>query len=110
MNKGLELATGDIVGFLNSDDFFCNSEVISEYADNFKNNPQFDAMYGDISYIQESVRNGIKIYEKLGIWTYNKEGFSKGWIPPHPSFYVKKRYLINTETLEKIYFLLQILI
>lgn len=90
MNKGLELATGDIIGFLNSDDFFCNSEVISEYAANFKNNPQFEAMYGDISYIEESVRNGVRILRNWESGPITKKGFSKGWIPPHPSFYVKK--------------------
>tara|TARA_B100001057_G_scaffold500748_1_gene617546 strand:+ start:657 stop:1427 length:771 start_codon:yes stop_codon:yes gene_type:complete len=90
MNKGLKLATGDIIGFLNSDDLFCNANIINEYATNFLNYPQFDAMYGDISYIKENLQDGIKILRNWKPGPVKENGFSRGWIPPHPSFYAKR--------------------
>ena len=90
MNKGLELSNGDIIGFLNSDDFFSNEYVIEEYAEAFQQDQALDACYGDISYIAKNVEDGIKILRKWETGEYKPGSFSKGWIPPHPSFYTKK--------------------
>ncbi len=90
MNKGLDLSNGDIIGFLNSDDFFSNENVIEEYAEAFQQDQALGACYGDISYIAKNVDDGIKILRKWETGEYKIGSFSKGWIPPHPSFYTKK--------------------
>ena len=90
MNKGIEIATGDVIGFLNSDDFFCNDEIINQYATYFSQNPHTEAVYGDISYIQNDIKEGIKILRNWKAHSFSKGSFSRGWIPPHPSFYARR--------------------
>ena len=53
MNQGIEAATGDVVGILNSDDFFTSEGVLQRVADEFKANPRLDALYGDIHFVRE---------------------------------------------------------
>ena len=86
MNKGIHNATGDVIGFLNSDDWFANDLVIDEIARNFiaKN---IDAVYGDLEFVKNEHDNNPK-----RIWiskNYKDNLFSKGWVPPHPTFYAK---------------------
>ena len=84
-NKGLKLATGDIIGFLNADDVFCNENSIQDIVDAFSNN-EADIVYGNLDYVNEEskvIRNWIsKPYEKGLV--------KKAWMPAHPSFYCKK--------------------
>lgn len=83
MNKGLELATGDVIGFLNSDDVFLENNVLLSVAKAFENK-NIDIVYGNINYINH---NG-KIIRK---WiSGNQKSFANGWHPPHPAFYAKK--------------------
>lgn len=86
MNKGLMLASGDFVGILNSDDFFSSDNVISEMVDFLKKN-ECDAVYGDVHYVDSS---NIKVVTRY----YSSKWFRKwmmrlGFMPAHPSFYVK---------------------
>lgn len=90
MNKGIELCSGDVIGFLNSDDFFCNRNVIKDYAEAFQKDQDLEACYGDVSYIEKNIDHGIKILRKWKTGEFKIGSFSKGWIPPHPSFYAKK--------------------
>lgn len=88
INKGISKATGDIVGLLHSDDIFNGSHIISEIVNAFKNNPTAELLYGDLQYVQREdtsqvVRNWISGPYKDGL-------FLKGWMPPHPTFYVRK--------------------
>jgi glycosyltransferase involved in cell wall biosynthesis len=84
MNKGIKIATGDVVGFLNSDDTFSSTNVLSQIIGVFKDNPQKDIVYGDINY----VRKDGKITRK---WvTGEQKSFTKGWHPAHPGFYAKR--------------------
>ena len=86
MNKGLSFCNGDIVGFLNSDDFFYNNQVISGYVEKFKNQDA-DVVYGDLDFIAE---NQNKIVRRWRSSSFEKKNISRGWIPPHPTFYAKR--------------------
>lgn len=88
MNKGIELATGDIIGILNSDDFYFNSDVLQKVADCFARE-DVDACYGDIIYVGKKNKNKIVRRWKAG--EYHEKNLDRGWIPPHPAFFVKRR-------------------
>lgn len=87
MNKGLKLATGEVVGILNSDDFFYDYSIIAKIVNTFslKN---CDCLFGDIVYVNRKDTAKIIRYWKSSVMP--KHGFSYGWHPAHPSFYVKK--------------------
>ena len=87
MNKGIKAATGDIVGILNSDDFYPNSFVLSNVAKSFKKY-NCDAVYGDLVYVKEKDTTQIKRYWQAG--NYNTSKIKNGWMLPHPTFFVKK--------------------
>jgi glycosyltransferase involved in cell wall biosynthesis len=88
MNKGIKLATGNIIGFLNSDDFYANNEIISKVAIEFKRDPYLDVCYADLIYVNKLNSNKNIRYFKSSKF---KQGlFSKGWCPPHPTFFVRR--------------------
>ena len=87
MNKGIRAATGDIVGILNSDDFYPNSFVLSNVAKSFKKY-NCDAVYGDLVYVNKKDTTQIKRYWQAG--NYNTSKIKNGWMLPHPTFFVKK--------------------
>jgi len=87
MNKGLALATGDIIGVLNSDDFYCSNDVIELVVRAFQEN-ETDCLYGDLNYVDPNDTN--KIVRKWRSGGYLRKKFLKGWMPPHPTFFVKK--------------------
>jgi glycosyltransferase len=95
MNKGLALATGDIIGVLNSDDFYCSNDVIEQVVLAFQNNIT-DCLYGDLNYVDPV--DTSKIIRKWRSGSYSKENFLKGWMPPHPTFFVKKSCYENFGT------------
>jgi glycosyltransferase len=87
MNKGVQLATGDIIGILNSDDIYANNNVLSKVAYFFeKENP--DTVYGDLNYVDAENMNIVVRKWKSG--GFRKSNFYYGWMPPHPTFFVKK--------------------
>jgi glycosyltransferase involved in cell wall biosynthesis len=88
MNKGLELACGDIVGILNSDDVYFDEKVIEKVIEQF-NKEKVDSVYGDLYYVKEDNLNDVVRYWKSSV--FKKGSFAKGWHPPHPAFFVKKR-------------------
>jgi len=85
MNKGIKSATGDIVGFLNSDDVYADGEVIEKVAKTIWEK-EVDSCYGDLVYID---KNG-KIVRLWKSKDFSLEKFKRGWMPPHPTFFVKK--------------------
>jgi glycosyltransferase involved in cell wall biosynthesis len=87
MNKGVALATGDIVAILNSDDFYYNNEVIEQVMNCFAQH-QTDAVYGDLVYV--NAENTDKITRNWKAGSYSRKQFLYGWMPPHPSFFVHK--------------------
>lgn len=87
MNKGIHAATGDIVGILNSDDFYEGKDVLSRVAAVF-NEKNCDALYGDLQYVEKL--NLVKVARHWKAGNYSKDSFKWGWMPPHPTFFVKK--------------------
>lgn len=91
MNKGLKVATGDIVGILNSDDLFCDSKAVEKIVQVFENTKNLDGVYADLYYVEQNNIN--KIVRK---WvTGNKKKFNSGWHPAHPTLYLKKEVYDN---------------
>lgn len=88
MNKGLALATGDVIGFLNSDDIFANTEVVARIAETMKN-PSIDACYGDLIYVDQRDMSKVVRYWKSG--EFNRGNFFRGWVPAHPTFYARRK-------------------
>ena len=87
MNKGLALATGDIVGFLNSDDIYSDDSVLAEVVRKFQESDS-DAMYGDLVYVSQNNLN--KVIRKWKSGKFHKKSFELGWMPPHPTFFVRR--------------------
>lgn len=87
MNKGLRLATGDLVGFLNADDMFAHPDVIASIARAAQHDTTADAVYGDIVYVRPDRPDQVLRYWRSGEFTRSKLRF--GWMPPHPTFYVR---------------------
>ena len=88
MNKGINVATGDIIGFLHSDDFYVSNNILSRVASIFKDNSSLDACYADLIYVDQ-----MDISKKKRYWKSSKfiPGlFAKGWCPPHPTFFVRR--------------------
>lgn len=87
INKGIRLATGDIIANLNSDDFYIDNNVIADVVTTFEKE-KTDTLYADLYYVDAVDTNKIIRYWKSKQY---KEGlFLRGWMPPHPTFFVKK--------------------
>lgn len=87
LNKGIKVATGDIISFLHSDDIFYDKTTISEVVSAFQHY-NTDSVYGDLVYIDKKDSNKIVRYWKSG--RFSKKKLKYGWMPPHPSLFVKK--------------------
>jgi len=87
MNKGVRAATGDIVGILNSDDFYADNEVISNIVETIQRTHS-DACYADLVYVDRVETDRVIRSWKSG--TYRHGDFLRGWMPPHPTFFVKR--------------------
>jgi glycosyltransferase involved in cell wall biosynthesis len=88
MNKGLALATGDIIGFLNADDVYADSHVLEDIADVLETQ-HVDACYGDLVYVDNSdIRKVVRYWKSQ---TYREGLFEKGWMPAHPTFFVRRQ-------------------
>lgn len=87
MNKGIHMATGDIVGILNSDDFYSNEHAIEHIVQSFKKHNR-DSVYGDLVYVDAN--DSTKVLRKWIAGKFHRRHFLKGWMPPHPTFFVRK--------------------
>lgn len=87
MNKGVKMATGDIVGILNADDFFYSNDTLSKIAAAFKNDEQLDATIADIVFVNE---DNTKILRHYNARKWRPSKFAWGFMPPHPSFFCKR--------------------
>ena len=88
MNKGIQMATGEVVGILNSDDFFARKDAISLIAREFEKDKYLDAVYGNLYYV-----DGKDTDKVIRFWKskeFSPHAFYHGWHPAHPTFYVKK--------------------
>jgi glycosyltransferase len=86
MNKGVALATGEIVGILNSDDLFDNDQVLLTVSNAFSD-ASIQAVYGDLKYFSSDV-SVTKRYWRAG--AYQETNLNNGWIIPHPSLFLRK--------------------
>jgi glycosyltransferase involved in cell wall biosynthesis len=85
MNKGVRIATGDIIGVLNSDDILSNEDTIQKLVNSIGSN---DGIYGDVGfYAEHDFSDKKRHYSSNG---FTKKKFSRGMMPAHPSFYVRK--------------------
>jgi glycosyltransferase involved in cell wall biosynthesis len=84
MNKGLARATGEVIGILNSDDTFAYPDVLSDIAALIQDK---DAVYADLEYV-DAITGKVKRKWRSGV--YQSGSFLKGWMPPHPTFFVRK--------------------
>jgi len=87
LNKGIGLATGDIVGILNSDDFFYDNNVIEKVVSAFDES-DIDAVFGDVQFV-DPVKTS-KIVRYYSSKKFNSSRFRFGYMPAHPSFYVRR--------------------
>ncbi|KHS67274.1 glycosyltransferase family 2 protein [Pectobacterium brasiliense] len=87
LNKGILSATGDIVGFLHSDDFFAYPDAVKDIVDAMRES-NADAVYGDLNYISSTDNDVIVRKWVSGGFDINK--MKLGWMPPHPTFYMKR--------------------
>lgn len=86
MNKGIHLAKGKFIGFLNSDDLFANKDVLRDI-DKALSNQNTDIIFGDIRYFKDNIKDITRIWVS---GEYKKGSFNHGWHPPHPAFYAKR--------------------
>ena len=86
MNKGAQNATGDVIGYLNADDVLHDPEVLATIADRFQSQ-HCDAVYGNLAYVEQQDISNIVRYWKSGKLDECK--LKRGWIPPHPTFYMR---------------------
>jgi len=89
MNKGLALATGDVVGFLNADDQYADTGVIGRVAKMFADTAT-GACYGDLVYVRARAPEQIVRYWNAGLISRSK--LYLGWMPPHPTFFTRRQY------------------
>lgn len=88
MNKGIKMATGDVVGIINSDDFYHRNDIFQIINDAFINNPSAQAIYGDVRFVRpDNLKHTIRYYSSKGFKPYK---FRFGFMPAHPSFFTYK--------------------
>lgn len=92
INKGIQMASGDVIGILNSDDYFFDNNVLFDIAEKF-NIELVDCIYGNIVYIDPNKDN--KVTRRWVSKTFKKGLFEKSWTPGHPTFYCKKELYEN---------------
>lgn len=87
MNKGIALATGDVIGILNSDDFYIDQYVIENIVKLFEEK-EIDSLFADLIYVRpENLDKTVRYYDSS---QFKPEKFAYGWMPAHPTFFVKK--------------------
>ena len=92
INKGIRMASGDIIGVLNSDDYYTDGLVIEDVMSKF-NEANADALYADLNYVDQIDTNNVVRYWKSG--DYKPNSFLSGWMPPHPTFFIRKEWYLK---------------
>ncbi len=85
LNKGIKLATGDITGILNADDYFASDDILAHVATAFMD-PKTDILYGNLDFVDQNET----IIRKWRTRAYKRRDFDWGWMPAHPTFYCRK--------------------
>ena len=92
LNKGLNLATGEVVGILHSDDIYAHDRVVEKVVEAFEKSGA-DSVYGDLKYVERNDPKRVIRRWKSSPFLPGK--FRYGWMPPHPTFFVKKKVFEN---------------
>ena len=100
VNKGLARATGDVIGLMHSDDFFASQTVLEDVAAAFQD-PSIDGVYGDLDYVAEADTN--KIIRRWRSGPYDQRNLAKGWMPPHPTLYLRRTVFDTWGTYDTTY-------
>jgi glycosyltransferase len=87
LNKGIRAASGDVVGFMHADDEFASGHALEQVARAFED-PRVEAVYGDLVYVSRDDPSRIVRYWRAG--RYSRSQLANGWMPPHPTFYVRR--------------------
>lgn len=88
MNKGIQMATGDVIGILNSDDFFTSNHILQLISETFEHNNNIDAVYGDIHFVNpDNLEKCVRYYSSK---VFKRSLMRLGFMPAHPSFYMRK--------------------
>ena len=87
LNKGIKLATGDVIAFLHADDFYTDPLVVEKYVKVFEGG-NYDAVYANLFYVDAD--DTTKVKRKWNSGEYNHGAFLNGWMPPHPTLFVRK--------------------
>lgn len=98
MNKGIQMAQGDVIGFLNADDLYVDEAVISDIAEAAE---EAEAVYGDLLYVRREDVNKVVRYWKAG--EYLPGAFRLGWVPPHPTFFCRRSVLEKFGSFDPLY-------
>ena len=93
MNKGWRLAKGEFVAYLNADDFYNHDLVLKNMADSLSLEANVWAGYGDLAYVDPIQTEKIIRFWKAG--TYTNQSFTLGWMPPHPTFFLKREAFVQ---------------
>lgn len=88
LNKGLDRAGGEMVGFLHADDLFAHDKVLACIAEAFED-PEVDAVYGDLVYVRQDDTDRVIRFWRAG--EYHPNLLRRGWMPPHPTLYLRRR-------------------
>lgn len=87
VNKGINLASGEIIGLLNADDMLADNTVITQIVNLFKEDSELEAAYGDLNYVNPRT---LKIIRKWKSKQADKKDLKDGWMAAHPTLYLKK--------------------
>ncbi|MFI5157968.1 MAG: glycosyltransferase family 2 protein [Sphingobacteriales bacterium] len=85
LNKGIKLATGNIIGILNADDYFASDDILTDVATVFMHS-NIDILYGNLDFVDQNET----IIRKWRTRIYKRWDFDLGWMPAHPTFYCRK--------------------
>lgn len=104
LNKGIKLATGEVIGILHSDDFYAGPDILEKVTRVFEN-PEVDSCYGDLVYVAEDIgarhmaqgigetiteKKNFKIVRYWKSGEFKAEKFYGGWMVPHPTFFIRR--------------------
>lgn len=92
LNKGIQAATGDVIGFLHSDDLFAYPDAVADIVATLEKN-QSQAAYADLAYVsKEDTEKMVRLWNS---GAYQRNKMLSGWMPPHPTFYMKRELYLS---------------
>ncbi|MEJ6009744.1 glycosyltransferase family 2 protein [Novosphingobium aquae] len=90
LNKGMQMATGEVIGIVHSDDFLAHDQVIERVALAFSN-PHIDAVFGDLDYVKADDTDYVVRHWEAGVFEPKK--LKRGWMPPHPALFLRRNVI-----------------